>query len=784
MKLKNILLCSMLPLAWTACSNEEVAPPVEESNSISFVAQINEFAGEGSDQWSVGSKIGQYMLATGTQNPYPAGANVLYTAQTAGVSATFTATTPLEYPSDGARVDFVGYYPYSTEVSGGVYPIGLANQSEGTTAHDLMRAISQTGLNKESATEVPIIFSHLLAKTVFHVVDEQGATVVPTELIIKGMNTTASCQLFTAQLQGAGNTADITPYKTSAGTFDAIVLPSNVLSSYAITYTVDGESYSWNLEDSETAITKLQAGYKYTFTITHHAPEAPSGNVTIESGSIAPWQEEEYNDAVADLVLNYAIFPANEAVNVHKDAYLKLTFNGAAPELGVTGKVKVYRAEDNLLVDEIDMSDTHSKLENNSLLHTKMDIIGVGNSSSRYRVVNYNPLTVEGNTVTIKLHYNKLAYNTAYYVLLDDKVIKHKDFLGIKSATKWNFTTKAAPAVPTDANHTVTVGGDHSTADFRTIQAAIDFLALNVSNSLQKSVFIENGIYEELLFIRGVNNLTLKGESRSGVQIRYDNYDGLNGGTGGSGAISPNAAMGSSVLQSGGRAILLLEMSDKVRFESLTMHNTHVKVGNGDQAEVIYANNDTRAIAFVNCDLLSCQDTLCLKGYCWYYNCMIAGDVDFIWGSVAATLFEKCEIRAVADGYILQARVAQGNKGFVFLDCDLTTTGLATQMYISRTAGNSSYFDNITLANCKMAPIYAAYGWGLSGGASGTLPNPSVATLENGYKTYNCTDLAGNAITINNSGYAYALSAAEFEAHFSNRALVLSAYSDHAWFAE
>ncbi|MGL5272713.1 MAG: pectinesterase family protein [Phocaeicola sp.] len=515
--------------------------------------------------------------------------------------------------------------------------------------------------------------------------------------------------------------------------------------------------------------------------------EEPTDDVEVEvgaGGSNESWGEEEYTDAEAGLVLNYAVFPANEAVNVHKDAYLKLTFTGNAPEVGNLGKIKVYKTADNSLVDEINLADTHAKLENTSALTTKMDIIGAGNSGGRYRVVNYNPITVERNTVTIKLHYNKLEYNTSYYVLLDDRVIKHQDFFGIKNASKWSFTTKAAPAIPTDANNTVTVGGDNSSADFRTIQAAMDFLALNVSSSAQKTVYIQNGVYEELLFIRGVNNLTLKGESRTGVQIKYNNYDNFNSGTGGSAAINPDAAIGSSITQSGGRALLLLEMCDKFRVESLTIENTHIKSGSGDQAEIIYANNDSRSIAFVNCDLISCQDTLCIKGFCWYYNCMIAGDVDFIWGSPAAALFEKCEIRAVNDGYILQARVAENSKGFVFLDCNLTTTGVATRMFLARTAGSTSYFDNITFANCKMATIYQTYGWGLAGGTSGTLPNPSVATLLNGYKTYNCTSLEGDAITIANSQYAYELTQAEFEENFSTRSLVFSAYANSDWFVE
>ena len=39
-------------------------------------------------------------------------------------------------------------------------------------------------------------------------------------------------------------------------------------------------------------------------------------------------------------------------------------------------------------------------------------------------------------------------------------------------------------------------------------------------------------------------------------------------------------------------------------------------------------------------NFVSYQDTLQVKGYSWFYDCFVTGDVDFIWGSANAALFE------------------------------------------------------------------------------------------------------------------------------------------------
>ncbi len=513
-------------------------------------------------------------------------------------------------------------------------------------------------------------------------------------------------------------------------------------------------------------------------------PNTDEVGVEVGESSVGSWSSDGQFDGQTSLALNYALLPSCNQIDVLKDSHIELEFEGSAPVVGSLGSIRVYRASDDSVVDQIDIGDTQTVLTSGVALNTKMNILGIG-AETRRRVVNYQPVRIDGNRVVIQLHFDKLEYETEYYILIDSRVVDHPDFFGINDSSIWRFTTCSEPAIPTDDAHTVTVGDDEDDADFRTIQAAISFLAEKIDKDTQKSIYVRNGVYHELMLIRNINNLTIYGESREGVVIRYENCEGLNSGVGGTYEIDPSSPIGTTITSSGGRSVILVEGVDKLKFENMTFENTHIKSGSGDQAEVIYANNDNKAISFINCSLYSCQDTLNLKGFCWFYQSLIAGDVDFIWGSASAALFEECEIRSVADGYILQARVAEDNKGFVFLNCDITASDDATKVYLSRTAGSSSYFDNVTFASCRIAEQYLTYGWGLSSGSSGTLPNPSTANATNGYKLYNCTDLNGNKdIVVANSEYSYTLLTYEFEQLYSSREIVLGAYTGGVdWFS-
>jgi pectin methylesterase-like acyl-CoA thioesterase len=151
------------------------------------------------------------------------------------------------------------------------------------------------------------------------------------------------------------------------------------------------------------------------------------------------------------------------------------------------------------------------------------------------------------------------------------------------------------------------------------------------------------------------------------------------------------------------------------------------------------------------------------------HNSLIAGHVDYIWGYPEACLFEDCEIRSRAGGYLIQARVPSvSNKGFVFLNCKLTAeSGVKDgSMYLARSGGSTEYFDNVVFVNCTMGPVIAPTGW-----HTDKAPNPSTPTATSGWREYGSVDASGKAVTGHNAS-GKVLTAAEAEP-YSTRQSVL-----------
>ncbi len=228
-----------------------------------------------------------------------------------------------------------------------------------------------------------------------------------------------------------------------------------------------------------------------------------------------------------------AMLPANNATGVPIDTLLRIGFD-APPTLGTSGIIAIHLASNGAIVDSINVADTYAiysggSLTSASLNTSRVNIIGnvAGAGVSQVRVVNYVPIFVDGNTVTIVPHNNKLAYNTAYYVTIDNGLIagtiSATTFTGIAAPTGWTFTTKAV--APTTLN----VAADNS-ADFATVQGAIDSFA---PGSTARTINIAPGVYQEMLFLRSKNNVTFKGTNNGlDAVIQYDNSDPFNPGVG------------------------------------------------------------------------------------------------------------------------------------------------------------------------------------------------------------------------------------------------------------
>jgi pectin methylesterase-like acyl-CoA thioesterase/lysophospholipase L1-like esterase len=456
--------------------------------------------------------------------------------------------------------------------------------------------------------------------------------------------------------------------------------------------------------------------------------------------------------ATAGPKLDGRILPAVQARDVQVDTLLQLRFDHA-PTLSAGGAVRIYRARDGALVDVIRAgNDTN--------------VIGASPDGVK-RVVRYDPIQVEGTSVSIQPHDGRLAYDTEYYVLVDAGLFKGASlagapFAGIGKPAGWRFRTRAH--APT--GHVLSVDDD-GPADFRTVQGALDHAMGKIPRAEPVTIRIANGRYGSLLYLRGKENLTLHGESRDGAVIAVRNSDGLNPGSGsGQAADAPGA--------SGGRSVFLIEDADLVRLENLTVVNTTLRDKPlGGQAEAINFASEGRFIA-TDASFISEQDTILVRGWSWFYHTLIAGNVDFIWGGNRAALFEESEIRSLGNGsrggYIVQARTpGKEDPGFVFLNSRLThgpgpsgddvpagSTTLARP-------GTATTWDKVSYINCRIDGHIGARGW--SGEPRGGA----------GWYEFNSMDMAGRPLELSQRAGGRVLSP-EQAAQFASREKVFAGY--------
>lgn len=294
-----------------------------------------------------------------------------------------------------------------------------------------------------------------------------------------------------------------------------------------------------------------------------------------------------------------------------------------------------------------------------------------------------------------------------------------------------------------------------------------------------------DGIYWEIVYLRDQDNITIKSISgnRDAVNIQYDNADKYNGGVNDGMDISQFAPLGTAINDGNRSVITIGGNADKIRFENVTIENAYGWTqGQNGQAEAIIIRNDNGATAFINCRILSYQDTLLPGGgYNWFYNCYIAGGTDFIWGSGKVVLFEDCELHApTGTRAVMQARVTEGDLGYVFDRCRFTVgTGYQSTLIWQYKP------DNLTFLNCTFADTY---GQNFVGENKPLVPNQPTVT--EGCKMYGCTNESGaefyNLIPEAVRATVLNLTDEQFEQNFGSREKIMSwgGNTDASWFQE
>ncbi len=423
-------------------------------------------------------------------------------------------------------------------------------------------------------------------------------------------------------------------------------------------------------------------------------------------------------------------FPANGATGVNPDTHLVITFP-SAPALGSAGKIRIYDAADDRLVDTLDLSippgptsgpgaqagrvpytpvpyeytpgrrptnaDTVPGTPSGVAVPTppayQLTIIGGFTDA-----FHFYPVIIHGNAATIYPHNDLLAYGRTYYVQIDPGVLTLADdaFTRVSGKCGWTFSTRArAPA----ADSTRLVVAADGTGDFSTVQGAVDFVP--DMNPWRVTIFIRNGRYEEIVYFRNKTNITFLGEDRDGVQVFYANNEIFN-------PHPPNVATNEwpGTFPSR-RAAFMADHSSGVHLVNLTIRNTA-----RGQAEGLLMAGEHNIVSHAT--IVGSGDALQVNGSVYVDDSLIVGDGDTILGRGPA-FFNNCELQSRS--VFMWTRNTAANHGNVFLNCRFKATGDAPTVIARAPAnGGRSYpHAEVVLLNCALEGI-SPVGWGDVGG--------------------------------------------------------------------
>ncbi len=422
------------------------------------------------------------------------------------------------------------------------------------------------------------------------------------------------------------------------------------------------------------------------------------------------------------------MFPENNASNVNPDTHLKLTFPGE-PILGNSGKIRIYDAADNRLVDSLNLSippgpttpnrkrvpytpvpyeyvsgnftnaNTKPGTPSGAALLTPdtFQLTIIGGFTDAFH---FYPVIIHDSTATIYLHNNLLDYNKTYYVQVDPGVLKLNDgsFSGISGKKEWTFSTKKTP--PPAGAKLLVVSGD-GTGDFNTVQGAIDFIPDYNPNRV--TIFIKNGIYEEIVYFRNKTNVTFLGENRDKVVVCYANNEVFNPHPAN---IATNEWPGTFPSR---RAAFMGDNSSGIYLVNFTIKSINEKPA---QAEGLLLMGKKNIVS--NVTIEGSGDALQINGPVYLTDSQIKGLGDNVLGRGPA-FFNNCELISTS-GPHMWIRNTEANHGNVFLNCIFKMSGPGNT-YIARTSDNKGKgypYCEAVLLNCVLEGIDPV-GWGVEG---------------------------------------------------------------------
>jgi hypothetical protein len=615
--------------------------------------------------------------------------------------------------------------------------------TNGTTAYGAGPVYAAISFNNVVATITNLVIKDAGGATVYDSATGALVTYIPASLTLSASTVSLA--------KGASSTVTAT-----AAAIGGAVSGVTAVSSDPTVATV---TVSNGAANSTITVNGLKGGVS-TVTVTNTGDDNSATNAKTILVSVAEYAATDPYGSIATLA-----YPAPGATTAYTDGELALTFD-AAPTLSSGGSIRIFKLSDGTEVDNIGFAGEAQTFGTTT--------INVGSQLVR----------VSGNTVFFTPHVGRLAYATAYYVAVPTTSITgtltgmaFNGLSNLSTVATWRFTTRAAPVLT--AGNVRVDGAQSSTADFRTLQGALGSLATLLPAATSVTINVAAGTYTELVHYTGpggatpptINIIGPAGNAKGdNCVFQYTNGNSMNGGT----QTRP------STYFSGANVVL----------QNITLKNTGVRSVVGQAEALYFAGGAAFTLAAFNSSFFSNQDTIQTSGRNWFYNCYVEGNVDFIWGTADAALFENCSLRfvndlggAAASYSLFVARtgttIAAGangavGKGYVLLNSTVSVDASVTAFF-GRDAGVGTFYDQAALINVTFsgAGTIGAGIWNVTT-APLILGDPSFV----GWKSAGCTGLnLATAATAANTSATIASQTTEYDTrdHILNRVVAVTA---------
>jgi hypothetical protein len=738
------------PNYYGTSSNGFIAFPTPMAGDFSISAQVTVTAenkantacgiGVGMTTGFAGTDSYAYTLMRNSNNStngeYVSAAGVI----TAGApTVTFTVGTPLQltFSRTGTNVTFGAGPVGGTATTSTVATTVLTN---GTTVYGSGSVYPAISFNNVTATITNLVIMDATGATVFDSATGALVNYIPASLTLSS----AAVNLD----KGASTTVTATALAVGGAVSGVTVSSSDP--------TVATASVSNGATNSTLTLNALKGG-QTTLTVTNTGdPNAATNTKTI----LVTVAEYPTTDAYGSLTA--LAYPAPGATAAYTDGALSLTFD-APPTLNSGGLIKILSLADGSEVDSIAFA--------GEKLTFGTTVINVGSQLVR----------VSGNTVFFTPHLGKLAYGASYYVAIPTTAITgtltgvpFTGFSNAKTVATWNFSTQAAPVL--NAASVTVDSSQTSTANFRTVQGALGAIATGLPGAANVTINIAAGTYDELVHYTGpgaTQTVTIAGPAGNNqgdsCVVQYTNGNSMNAST-------------------QGRASAYFAGTNLV-LENITFRNTGVRSVVSQAEAVFFASGSGFTFAAFNSSFFSNQDTIQTSGRTWFFDSFVEGNVDFIWGTADASLFENCSLHfindvagAAASYGLFVARTgttipAGGNgtvgKGYVLLNSAVSVDANVTAFF-GRDAGTGAFYDQAALVNVTFS------GSGTIGAGLWNVTTPPLSLGDSsfvGWKSAGVTGLnLATAVTATGTSATVASQATEYDTrdHILNRVVAVT----------